>query len=151
VVLVLLGILFLIVPIVELAVIVQVAGGIGVLNTIALLIAVSILGAWLVKREGVGVLRRVQAALQRGQLPHRELVDGALVMLAGALLLTPGFLSDVVGVLLLIPPTRAVVRTAVLARFRHRITTTVTGRFGAVVDVDGEPVRPRPRRRPELD
>lgn len=144
-VIVLLGLLFLVVPIAELALIIQVADGIGVLNTVGVLILVSVVGAWLVKREGVGVLRRLQTAVNRGQMPHRELVDGGLIMLAGALLLTPGFLSDALGVVLLVPPTRAVVRTAVLARVRRRVTTRVTGRFGPVIDVDGSPDRP-PRR-----
>ncbi|HEX9991607.1 MAG TPA: FxsA family protein [Acidimicrobiales bacterium] len=139
---VLLGLLFLVVPIAELAVILQVAHGIGVLNTIAVLVLVSVVGAWLVKREGVGVLRRLQRSVDRGQLPHRELVDGGLILLAGALLITPGFLSDVLGVVLLLPPTRAVVRAAVLARVRRRVAAKVTGRFGPVIDVDEPPGRP---------
>lgn len=144
----LLGVLFLVVPIAELAVIIQVAQGVGVLNTIVLLVVVSVVGAWLVKREGIGVVRRTQRAVQRGQLPHRELVDGALIMFAGALLLTPGFLSDVLGIVLLVPPSRAVVRTALLHRFRNRIEARVRyGPAGPVVDVDER----RPRPRPELD
>jgi UPF0716 protein FxsA len=119
-VIVLLGVLFLVVPIAELYVILQVSHGIGVLNTIGLLILVSLLGAWLCKREGIGVWRRLQRTVDRGQLPHRELVDGALILLAGALLLTPGFLTDCVGILLLLPPTRVFFRTAVLGIMTRR-------------------------------
>ncbi|MGH9184827.1 MAG: FxsA family protein [Acidimicrobiales bacterium] len=117
-----LALLFLLVPLIELAVIIQVGGAIGVLNTIGLLVAISVVGGWLVRREGMGVLRRIQRSLDRHELPHREVVDGGLILLAGALLLTPGFLTDVFGVLLLLPPTRAVVRGAVLHRLRRRAT-----------------------------
>ncbi|CAN5557627.1 hypothetical protein BH20ACT2_BH20ACT2_23060 [soil metagenome] len=161
----LLALLFLVVPIAELYVIVQVAQGIGVGETILVLIAVSVTGAWLVKREGVGLLRRIQAQLAQGQLPHREVIDGGLVLGAGALMLTPGFLTDIVGLLFLLPPTRALARNALLRRFRHRIVVTGAGagagagggagyggaaRFrrrpdtGRVVDADASEVDPRP-------
>lgn len=119
----LLVLLFIVVPIVELYVIVQVAGGIGVLETIGLLIVVSVVGAWLVRREGMGVLRKVQAQLASGEMPTKQIVDGGLIMFAGALMLTPGFVTDAVGVLLLIPPTRVAVRTVLMRRFRGRIQT----------------------------
>jgi UPF0716 protein FxsA len=112
---------FLVVPFLELAVIVQVAGGIGLANTIGLLILVSIVGAWLAKREGVGVARRFQFAVQQGRAPAREVVDGALVLFAGALLLTPGFLTDLLAVVLLLPPSRAVVRGMILRSLRNRV------------------------------
>jgi UPF0716 protein FxsA len=124
-VVVVLAVVFLVLPIVELAVLVQVAHGIGVLNTIGLLLAVSFVGGWLVKREGLAAWRRLTAAIDRRQLPHREVVDGALILLAGALLLTPGFVSDVLGVILLLPPTRAVVRKVVFGALARR---TVVGR-----------------------
>lgn len=115
--------LFIVVPIVELYVIVQVAGGIGVLETIGLLIVVSIVGAWLVRREGMGVLRKVQTQLAAGEMPTKQIVDGGLIMFAGALMLTPGFVTDAVGVLLLIPPTRIAVRSVLMRRFRGRVQT----------------------------
>ena len=146
-------VLFLVVPIVELYVIVQVAGGIGVLETLGLLIVVSIVGAWLVKAQGIGLIRRVQAKLAAGEMPGKELVDGALILFAGALMLTPGFVTDTVGLLLLLPPTRAIVRTFVMKRFSVMADAQVasfgfgpgTGRgptvfgFGSsqVFDVDG--------------
>lgn len=131
-----LALLFLVVPIAELYVLVQVAQGIGILNTIGVLVLVSVVGAWLCKREGIGVLRRIVASLDRFELPRRELVDGALILLAGALLITPGFLSDCLGVLLLLPPTRAVARGAVLRSLSRRSSGTnlVVRR---IVDVTG--------------
>jgi UPF0716 protein FxsA len=120
VVFVVLALLFLVVPIAELYVIVQVAGSIGVPETILLLIAMSLLGAWLAKMAGVSVLYRLQRTIRSGRVPSVEIVDGALVLLAGALMITPGFLSDLLAILLLLPPTRAVVRGVVLRRIRAR-------------------------------
>jgi UPF0716 protein FxsA len=114
-------VLFVLVPIAELAVIIQVGQAIGVLETLALMVVVSVAGAWLVKREGVGVWRRAQRQIDAGVVPGRELVDAALIMLAGALLLTPGFLSDCIGILLLLPPVRAGLRRLVIARMRKRV------------------------------
>ena len=111
---------FLVVPFVELYVILQVGQSIGVLNTIALLIVVSMVGAWLVKREGISVLRRAQERAHMGAVPGRELVDGVLILAAGALLLTPGFVTDVVGILLLLPPVRAGLRASVIRWLRKR-------------------------------
>src|SRR4029450_472139 len=122
--------IFIVAPLVELAVIVQVAGAIGVLNTLGLLIAVSLLGAWLAKREGLGVLRRIQAALDRGQVPNTEVVDGGLILLAGALMIAPGFISDALALLLLIPPTRAIIRVPVLRYVARRGRLAVGNRIG---------------------
>jgi UPF0716 protein FxsA len=119
----LLALVFLVVPIVELAVIIQVGQWVGALNTLALLILISLVGAWLAKREGIGVWRRIQRQLEMGRMPGNELVDGLLILFAGVLLLTPGFLSDVLGILLLLPPTRAMARTAMRRRFARRIAT----------------------------
>jgi len=102
-------------------VIVAVADGLGLVPTLALLLTVSVVGAWLVRVQGFGALGRIQQVLSRGEMPTSELVDGALIVLAGALLLTPGFLTDTVGLLLLVPPTRAVVRTFLVRRFRSRV------------------------------
>jgi UPF0716 protein FxsA len=115
-----LALLFLVVPFAELYVLIRVGQWIGALPTIALLVLVSVLGAWLVKREGMGVLRRAQARVDAGQVPGRELVDGVLILFAGALLITPGFLSDVVGVLLLLPPVRAALRGRTLRMLQRR-------------------------------
>ena len=109
------------VPLLELYVIIRVADGVGTLETIGLLIAVSVVGAWMVRRSGLGVLAQIRDRLERGQLPAKELVDGLLILFAGALMLTPGFLTDAVGLLLLIPPTRLVVRTVLVHRFTKKI------------------------------
>ncbi len=114
----LLAVVFLVVPLAELYVIVQVAGGIGVPETILLLIAISFVGAWLARLAGVGVLHRLQRTVRAGKVPSAELVDGGLVLFAGALMITPGFLSDCLAILLLLPPTRAVARAAILQRIR---------------------------------
>lgn len=128
-VLLLLVVLFIGLPVAELAVILQVADGIGIPETIALLLVVSAVGGWLCKREGLGVLRRIQRGLERHELPTRELADGGLILLAGALLVTPGFLTDVLGILLLLPPTRAVFRGVLLATLARRARVTVLGGF----------------------
>ena len=117
----LLFLLFLVVPFAELYVILQVGQQIGVIETIAVLVAMSMIGGALVKREGFGVVRRAQARVNAGQVPGRELVDGAMILFAGALLMTPGFLTDVIGILLLLPPVRAVLRGRVIKALRNRV------------------------------
>src|ERR687892_791873 len=105
-----LAVAFILVPLAELAVLIAVGDFIGLLPTLVLLLVVSVVGAWLAKREGLAAWRRLQLALTQGRMPTAEVADGALILLAGALLLTPGFLSDVLGILLLLPPTRAIAR-----------------------------------------
>ena len=108
--LLLLALAFLAVPIAELAVIIAVGRTIGIPETFALLVVMSLLGAWLARREGVAAWRRFQQALAAGRVPAAEVADGFMVLLAGALMLAPGFLTDVVAILLLLPPVRAVLR-----------------------------------------
>src|SRR3954452_3743673 len=101
---------FIVVPFAELYVILQVVGpALGPVWTILLLAADSVLGSILLRSQGRAVWRRFNEALAAGKMPHREVIDGVLVIFGGALLITPGFLSDIVGLLLLIPPTRALV------------------------------------------
>ncbi|MDQ3574319.1 MAG: FxsA family protein [Actinomycetota bacterium] len=116
----LLALLFLVVPFVELFIIIQVGQAIGAPWTIGILILISAVGAWLVKREGVGVLRRARARMRSGEVPGAELTDGVFIIFAGALLLTPGFVTDVVGVLLLLPPVRSGLRRAATRSYRRR-------------------------------
>ena len=94
------------VPLLELFVIVQVAGGLGAGQTILLLVVVSIVGAWMVRRSGLGVLNQIRTRVAQGEIPGNELVDGLLILLAGAFMLTPGFLTDAAGLIMLFPPTR---------------------------------------------
>jgi UPF0716 protein FxsA len=108
----LLVILFIVVPLVELYVIIQVGQLIGAGPVIALLLLDAILGAVLLRHQGRAAWRRFNAALNEGRVPHRETFDGVMVIFGGALLLTPGFLTDVLGLCLLIPPTRALIRKA---------------------------------------
>ena len=106
----LLILIFIVVPIAELALLIQVGQTIGVWWTIALLIADSILGSLLMRSQGREAWRRFNVSLQAGNPPVREVLDGVLVIFGGALLLTPGFISDFLGLILLLPPTRALVR-----------------------------------------
>src|SRR3954467_12835726 len=112
----LLILLYLVVPIPEVYVIRKVGGLIDILPTVALLVADSLLGSWLLKSQGRTVWRRFQETMQAGRVPHREVFDGVLVIFGGAFLITPGFLTDIVGVLLLLPPTRALVRRWLIRR-----------------------------------
>jgi UPF0716 protein FxsA len=127
----LLALLFIVVPIAELAVIIQVGQEIGVWWTIAILVADSILGSVLMRTQGRAAWRRFNVALQSGRPPAREVLDGVLVIFGGALLLTPGFLTDILGLLLLIPPTRAVVRRILVRRFADRMIASAVRRAPA--------------------
>ncbi len=108
--------LFVLVPIVELFVILQVGAAIGAWWTIALLVAASVLGSVLMRAQGRAVWRRFGEAVRAGRPPATEVADGALVLFGGALLLTPGFATDALGLALLLPPTRAIVRRALVRR-----------------------------------
>lgn len=101
---------FIVVPLAEIYVIVQVGQLIGALPTVLLLLAESMLGAWIVKREGARAWRALRATIGTARLPSRELADAALVLVGGTLLLTPGFLTDVVGFFFVLPPTRPLAR-----------------------------------------
>jgi UPF0716 protein FxsA len=130
--------LFIVVPIAELAVIIQVGQAIGVWWTIAILVADSILGSLLMRTQGRAAWRRFNDAVQAGRVPAREVLDGALVVFGGLLLLTPGFLTDVLGLALLIPPTRALVRRVLVRRLERRMVVAATGpRARHTYDVDG--------------
>ena len=105
-----LAVLFILVPLAEIYVLIQVGQVIGALWTVLLLIAVSVLGSYLIKREGGRAWRALQTALQTYRMPARELADGALILIGGTLLLTPGFLSDVLGLFCILPFTRPLAR-----------------------------------------
>ena len=118
---------FIVVPIVEIFLITQVAGQLGWLETIVLVIGVSLVGAWLVKREGLNVIRRIRTALQGARMPTNELADGGMIFFASALMLTPGFLTDALGLALLTPPIRAILRPPLIAFFRRRVDVRTSG------------------------
>jgi UPF0716 protein FxsA len=121
--------LLILVPAAELFVIIQVGEAIGALPTLALLLASSILGGTLLRSQGRLAWRRFRAALAAGRAPGREVVDGALVVLGGSLLIVPGFISDVVGLFLLLPPTRVLTRRLVISSAMRRFIPTA-GRVG---------------------
>jgi UPF0716 protein FxsA len=121
--------LLIIVPVVELFVIVQVAQWIGVWETLFLLVAVSLLGAWMVKIQGIGVIRRIGEDLSNRRVPAGGIVDGALLVVAGTLLLVPGFLTDVLGLILLVPLARIGIRKGLVGRWtRKYLPVTVRSR-----------------------
>ena len=139
--------LFLIVPFLELYVILEVVGpALGAPLTIALLAADSVIGALLFKSQGRSVWRRFNRTMSEGRVPHREVVDGVLVIFGGAFLVTPGFLTDIVGALLLLPPTRAVIRRLLVRRLGRRVVVRSPARD---YDVEGTAREyedgPRPR------
>jgi UPF0716 protein FxsA len=112
--------LFTIVPLIELFLLVKLGTVIGIAPTILIVIFTGALGAWLARWQGLGVLRRVSEDLAAGRLPADALIDGLLILIAGAVLLTPGLLTDALGFVLLVPQGRAVVRRAVAARLEQR-------------------------------
>ncbi|MEV4162224.1 FxsA family protein [Nonomuraea dietziae] len=101
---------FLVVPVLEIWLLIQVGSVIGGWATVGLLLADSLLGAWIVRREGRRAWRSLQSALQTGRMPDRELADGGLILVGGALLLTPGFVTDILGFLCVLPFTRPFMR-----------------------------------------
>ena len=139
--------LFLIVPFLELYVILEVVGpALGAPLTIALLAADSVIGALLFKSQGHSVWRRFNRTMSEGRVPHREVVDGVLVIFGGAFLVTPGFLTDIVGALLLLPPTRAVIRRLLVRRLGRRVVVRSPARDYDVEDTAREyEDGPRPR------
>ena len=116
--------LFIVVPIVELVLIIQVGQAFGAWNTVGLLIIDSLVGAWLVKPQGLGLLKRSRERLQKGEMPSDEIFSGIAILFAGALMLTPGFLTDAVGLIILIPPIRSIAIAGIRRNFRSRATNT---------------------------
>src|SRR5215217_5937866 len=146
--------LFIVVPIAELAVIIQVGQAIGVVPTIAILILDSLLGSILMRSQGRAAWRAFNDAVGAGRVPAREALDGVLVIFGGALLLTPGFISDILGLLLLAPPTRAIARRVLVRRFAARMVASATRDRprtrpadveGSAIDVEPERLPPRSR------
>jgi UPF0716 protein FxsA len=145
--LLLLVLLFIAVPIVEIYVIIQVGQAIGALWTIALLVADSILGSMLMRAQGRSAWRRFNDAVAAGRVPAREVFDGVLVIFGGALLLTPGFVTDIFGACFLLPPTRALVRKLLVKRYAGRFVVARPPRASSF-DVDGTATDVDPRALP---
>lgn len=142
--------LLVVVPFIEIYALVQVAHAIGWGAALLLMLLVSVVGGWLVKREGISVWRRLQDQLRRGESPGREVLDGILVLAAGALLLVPGFVTDTIGLLLLVPPVRAVVRAGLARRYAGSPQVIIATHGARIVETsadeqtsDGWPPRPQ--------
>lgn len=158
--------LFVLLPLAEIATFVVVGSKIGALTTVALTIASSIVGAVLMRWQGFGILARLQREMERGGSPGREIAHGAMVLLAGVLLLIPGFLTDVVGLLLFIPPVRDLAwrflksRATIITDFSVSGYRGTRASDGRTIDLDedeysrGTPPRQQgnsPWKRPELE
>lgn len=137
---------FVVMPLIEIYAVIQVGQVIGAWWTITILVADSLLGAWLIKHEGSRAWRALQAKLAEGGVPGKELADGALVLIGGTLLLTPGFVTDAIGFLLVLPVTRPVFRRLLTAYAASRVTLVATqGGYGAAgFGGNGGPTRQRP-------
>lgn len=126
---------FVVVPLVEISALILVGSLIGPWWTIALLVVDSIVGGWLIKREGGRAWTALSSALSSGRMPARELADGALILVGGTLMLTPGFVTDVFGILMILPVTRPVAR---------RLLTQVVSRRLLIAGVPHDTQRPGP-------
>lgn len=121
--------LFTLVPVVELSLLVWIGMHTGLPFTLGLVILTGVVGAWLARREGLRCWLEVQRQLGEGQLPAEPLLDGLMILLAGAVLITPGVLTDVVGFALLVPPIRRKMRSYLAARYKDRIAVHTMGGF----------------------
>ncbi|MDP6372076.1 MAG: FxsA family protein [Vicinamibacterales bacterium] len=124
--------LFIVVPATELALLIEVGARIGTANTLLLIVVTGVLGASLASRQGMGVLRQIQAETAVGRMPAGAIVDGLLIFVAGVVLMTPGLLTDLAGFLCLIPATRRAIKAMVRRRLEQAVRQ---GRAQVVVDV----------------
>jgi UPF0716 protein FxsA len=136
---------FVLVPALELALLIELGGRLGTVPTLLLLAVTGFLGAILARRQGLGVLRAAQGQMQRGELPAGPILDGILILVAAVLLITPGVLTDALGFLLLLRSVRERVKSTLLARFRRgieqrRIRIYSSGFGGSPLDTDIYPV-----------
>lgn len=142
--------LFIGVPMVEIAVFIQVGGMIGLWPTLAIVVLTAVAGSYLLRLQGTATLVRAQQAMARGEMPLAEVFDGACLLVAGVLLLTPGFVTDTLGALLFIPPVRVALRRFFGRFFRaaavyRRPDGSIEGEYTVVEPADGElPPRGRP-------
>jgi UPF0716 protein FxsA len=138
---------FIAVPLAEIYLIIQVGQVIGPWWTIAVLIAISILGSWLVRREGRRTWRALTGALATGRIPDREVLDAGMVLVGGALMLTPGFLTDVVGLFVMLPATRPMARRVLVWALGRQLNRQMQHRWGP----SGMPGAVHPPRGPVVD
>lgn len=135
--------IFLVLPATEIYLFIEIGGWLGAGTTIALTIATAFIGAFLVRAQGMSVARRAQESMERGEAPVQEALDGVALFVAGVLLVVPGFFTDAIGALLLIPLVRQAMGVALMTKLlTMRVRTRTQGPDGSVVDADFEVVRP---------
>ena len=138
---------FIVTPLIEIAVLIQVGGWLGLWPTLGLIFLTAIIGAWMLRRQGFVVLTRAQKQLAEGSVPLGEVFEGFCLVIAGALLLTPGFVTDIVGGSLLAPPVRVWLYRVLGDRFRRAaMPPEHPGTGGPIVDGDFETVDPDPKK-----
>ena len=120
-------VLFVAVPIIEIALLVQVGSIIGTFNTIAIVIITAILGTWLLRQQGMATLLNAQLRMQSGEMPATQIIEGVLLLVGGVLLLTPGFVTDAIGFFCLIPYSRRWLASRLAARSSGWVVTSMTG------------------------
>ncbi|MFV2058064.1 MAG: FxsA family protein [Thiohalomonadales bacterium] len=128
----LLLLIFLLVPIVEIYLLIQVGGVIGALPTVVLVVFTAVMGAWLIRIQGISTLQRVRKTVAEGGIPAFEVLEGLMLLVAGALLLTPGFFTDTIGFLFLMPALRRLLLIWLSSRFMvsgHRAATNDEVRY----------------------
>jgi len=113
--------IFTLVPLIELSLLVKIGSYIGTLNTIMLVIVTAVVGAYLVRLEGAGVMSRMQKNMREGTFPAEEVIDGAMILIAGALLLTPGIITDALGFLALFPVSRTYIKKITMRQIRKKM------------------------------
>jgi len=113
--------LFIVVPFVELVLLLSIGARIGLWPTLGIIVITAIIGASLTKAQGAAVMIKAQTAMREGRMPHAEVLDGLMIIIAGAVLLTPGFLTDAFGFSLLFPPFRSVVRKRLSKALKDRV------------------------------
>ncbi len=132
--------LFLLVPLIEIGVFIEVGGWIGLLPTLGLILLTAVLGTWQLRAQGLSTLARARQQMEQGQLPAQELYDGFCLIIAGALLLTPGFVTDAVGFALFVPAFRRLLRQVIARRIRLRTEVRMRRQHGrgSTTIIDGE-------------
>jgi len=115
--------IFAVIPLIELGILIKIGSHIGAINTISLVLLTAAIGAYMVKMEGIGVLTRIQQNMQDGQFPAEELINGAMILVAGALLLTPGIVTDVIGFLMVIPVSRNALKQVIKRYIEKKISS----------------------------
>lgn len=115
--------IFALIPVIELALLIKIGSFIGALNTIFIVILTALIGAYLVRTEGLGVMYRIQKNMQEGIFPAEELINGAMILTAGAMLLTPGFFTDIIGFLMVFPVSRESIKKIARRYIKKKINS----------------------------